>query len=98
MRNGYKKWISKIDPCVRTQPSSFGYDLASVDVLDVGSLRSVILDGIEHSLWEAFNWRTTQQGHHYWRNRASEYTPLSDDDMDYLRSLYEYWRDRDSNS
>ena len=98
MRNGYKKWISKIDPCVHTKPSSFDCDLASVSVLDVEALRIVILDRVQHFLWEAFHWRTTQQGHTYWQNRASEYTPLSDEDMDYLHSLYNYWRDRDSNS
>ena len=98
MRNGYKKWISKIDPCVRTKPSSFDYDLASVNVLDVAALHNVVFDRIEHFLWEAFHWRTTQQGHTYWSNRSRGYVSLSDDDMDYLRSLYEYWRDRDSNS
>lgn len=99
MRNGYKKFISKIDPCTRsTTAIPKILDLDSVCVNDLTALHIVAYGGAPHSLWEAFTWRTTVQGHYYWRDRAQEFTPLSDDDMDYLRSLYEYWRDRDSNS
>lgn len=99
MRNGYKKFIRKIDPCTRsTTAISKILDLGSVCVNDLTALHIVAYGGVAECLWEAFTWRTTVQGHHYWRNRAGEYVPLSDDDMDYLKSLYGYWRDRDSNS
>ena len=98
MRNGYKKWIKKIDPYVYDQRKIPTRALARVSVNNLNALRQVVFKGYTYQLWDAFTWRTTQQGHDYWRNKVDGRSDLSTEDYRYLEKLYDYWRGSDSNS
>lgn len=98
MRNGYSKFIKKIDPCVRVKKSSHtGYDFSMIDVFSVDDVKRA-MKGEAESLWSAFEWRASPMGYNYWRKRAEGYALLSDEDLDYLKGMYDYARWYASNS
>jgi len=94
MRDGYSKFIKKIDPCARTRRKSYDfhkYDFHKLDGFSFFCVKRVI-DGEVDSLWYAFEWLSSPQGYDYWRKRATRLEELSLEDLDYLKAMCDYMR------
>lgn len=87
--NGFTKFMAKLEgrPVRSTKPKWSVKDFDYVVVYCLDSLRS-LCDGYPDELEESFSWRSTPQGHEYWRSRWVGEESMSNEDWKFCDELY----------
>jgi|DEB0MinimDraft_6_1074348.scaffolds.fasta_scaffold03072_1 hypothetical protein len=89
---GYSSFIKKTEGKKDNPSGIYQWDtevLRNVHVFSLDELMSVC-KGVRSSLLDAFHWRTTPQGSDYWVERYSGTQPLTQEDKQFLKELYDY--------
>jgi len=87
--NGFTRFMAKLEgkPVRSSRPKWSERNLDNVVVYSSDALRSVC-DGYPDELEESFSWRSTPQGHEYWRSRWVGEEPMSTEDWEFCDELY----------
>ena len=85
----YVKFVSKIEGKPFVSKPKATYDFSCVGGIRLSSLRDFLGGDIE-SLWRAFSWSSTPQGHRYWNRIAQGRSPMLDEDIEFCEGLLEY--------
>jgi hypothetical protein len=65
-------------------------DLRKVEIYSLDELKLARVGGNRHHLLDAFNWRTTPQSIDHWVERYNGTQPLTQEDKQFLKELYDY--------
>ena len=88
--NNFVHFMRKLDG--KPVPKEFPWDeenLRRTDILGLSSLR-LAAQGDFTRLIDAFDWRTTPQGHNYWCRKQEGREELSGEDFTFLRELLDH--------
>lgn len=95
--NNFVRFMRKLDGKTVPEKRESKWDeesLRKTSIIELSSLR-LAAQGRHLHLISAFAWRMSPQGHDYWHVREEGIEELSEEDLAFLRQLYEYHQQED---